>query len=79
MKSVPLVMLNVGPLARSNRSDPVFLSRCLTPLPPAPLSIFGSSLQERTPRACLPGCKSQKLAGEERRGGSTAPPRFSEV
>lgn len=49
------------------------LSSCLVvspPLPPAPLSIFGSCSQERTPRASLPGCESQKLGG----GEEAAPP-----
>lgn len=49
------------------------LSSCLVvspPLPPAPLSIFGSCAQERTPGASLPGSWSQKLGG----GEEAAPP-----
>ncbi|TKS85603.1 Metal transporter CNNM1 [Collichthys lucidus] len=49
------------------------LSSCLVvspPLPPAPPSISGSCSQERTPRASLPGCESQKLGG----GEEAAPP-----
>lgn len=54
------------------------LSSCLvvSPSAPRPLRVFGSCREERTPRASLPGCESQRLGG----GEEAAPPlRFFEI